>query len=150
MSFLCQMLSFLLTVNIHYFYILKLIKIKSLVTCKKSDMISGSLMLWFKLFDSSWNISGFRNLQKCYYWSDFFFFFFLKVSCSPQGLKVWVQDTSYLCSRAGQVLPVSIQMNGWIHDGNLLCPSCWDFCELCPPETDPPAINLTRALPLGE
>ncbi|KAK1343984.1 hypothetical protein QTO34_014542, partial [Cnephaeus nilssonii] len=39
-------------------------------------------------------------------------------------------------------------MNGWIHDGNLLCPSCWDFCELCPPETDPPAANLTRALPL--
>uniref|UniRef100_A0A9L0SP79 Leishmanolysin-like peptidase n=1 Tax=Equus caballus TaxID=9796 RepID=A0A9L0SP79_HORSE len=71
-----------------------------------------------------------------------------QVSCSPQGLKVWVQDTSYLCSRAGQVLPVSIQMNGWIHDGNLLCPSCWDFCELCPPETDPPATNLSRALPL--
>ncbi|EPY84655.1 leishmanolysin-like peptidase [Camelus ferus] len=72
-----------------------------------------------------------------------------QVSCSPQGLKVWVQDTSYLCSRAGQVLPVSIQMNGWIHDGNLLCPSCWDFCELCPPETDPPAANLTRTLPLA-
>ncbi|KAL4679186.1 hypothetical protein H8959_008836 [Pygathrix nigripes] len=72
-----------------------------------------------------------------------------QVSCSPQGLKVWVQDTSYLCSRAGQVLPISIQMNGWIHDGNLLCPSCWDFCELCPPETDPPATNLTRALPLA-
>ncbi|XP_062969374.1 leishmanolysin-like peptidase isoform X2 [Cynocephalus volans] len=71
-----------------------------------------------------------------------------QVSCSPQGLKVWVQDTSYLCSRAGQVLPVSIQMNGWIHGGNLLCPSCWDFCEPCPPETDPPAANLTRALPL--
>ncbi|XP_027442620.1 leishmanolysin-like peptidase isoform X5 [Callorhinus ursinus] len=71
-----------------------------------------------------------------------------QVSCSPQGLTVWVQNTSYLCSRAGQVLPVSIQMNGWIHDGNLLCPSCWDFCELCPPETDPPATNLTRALPL--
>nr|XP_035134226.2 leishmanolysin-like peptidase isoform X3 [Callithrix jacchus] len=71
-----------------------------------------------------------------------------QVSCSSQGLKVWVQDTSYLCSRAGQVLPVSIQMNGWIHDGNLLCPSCWDFCEVCPPETDPPAANLTRALPL--
>ncbi|XP_004373772.1 leishmanolysin-like peptidase [Trichechus manatus latirostris] len=71
-----------------------------------------------------------------------------QVSCSSQGLKVWVQNTSYLCSRAGQVLPVSIQMNGWIHGGNLLCPSCWDFCELCPPETDPPVSNLTRALPL--
>ncbi|EHA97814.1 Leishmanolysin-like peptidase, partial [Heterocephalus glaber] len=73
-----------------------------------------------------------------------------QISCSPQGLKVWVQDTAYPCSRAGQVLPVSIQMNGWIHGGNLLCPSCWDFCEQCPPETDPPAANLTQALPLGE
>ncbi|XP_040852626.1 leishmanolysin-like peptidase isoform X2 [Ochotona curzoniae] len=71
-----------------------------------------------------------------------------QVSCSPQGLKVWVQDTSYLCSRARQVLPVSIQMNGWIHNGDLLCPSCWDFCELCPPESDPPVANLTRVLPL--
>ncbi|XP_054982894.1 leishmanolysin-like peptidase isoform X4 [Sorex araneus] len=71
-----------------------------------------------------------------------------QVSCSLEGLKVWVQDTSYLCSRAGQVLPVSIQMNGWIYDGNLICPSCWDFCELCPPERDPPVANLTRALPL--
>ncbi|XP_006869439.1 PREDICTED: leishmanolysin-like peptidase isoform X2 [Chrysochloris asiatica] len=71
-----------------------------------------------------------------------------QVSCSTHGLKVWVQDTSYLCSKAGQVLPVSIQMNGWIHGGNLLCPSCWDFCERCPPETDPPVSNLTRALPL--
>lgn len=71
-----------------------------------------------------------------------------QISCSPQGLKVWVQDTAYPCSRAGQVLPVSIQMNGWIHGGNLLCPFCWDFCEQCPPETDPPAANLTRALPL--
>lgn len=71
-----------------------------------------------------------------------------QISCSPQGLKVWVQDTSHLCSRAGQVLHVRIQMNGWIHNGNLLCPSCWDFCEKCPPETDPPAANLTRVLPL--
>uniref|UniRef100_A0A5F8G2Q2 Leishmanolysin-like peptidase n=1 Tax=Monodelphis domestica TaxID=13616 RepID=A0A5F8G2Q2_MONDO len=71
-----------------------------------------------------------------------------QVSCSPQGLKVWVQNTTYLCSRAGQVLTVSTQINGWIHDGDLLCPACWDFCELCPPETDPPISNFTRALPL--
>ncbi|XP_051841446.1 LOW QUALITY PROTEIN: leishmanolysin-like peptidase [Antechinus flavipes] len=71
-----------------------------------------------------------------------------QVSCSPQGLKVWVQNTTYLCSRAGQVLPVSIQINGWIHGGDLLCPACWDFCEHCPPETDPPISNFTRALPL--
>ncbi|OWK00744.1 hypothetical protein Celaphus_00016678 [Cervus elaphus hippelaphus] len=70
-----------------------------------------------------------------------------QVSCSLQGLKVWVQDISYVCSWARQVLPVNIQMNGWIHHGNLLCPVCWDFCELCPPETDSPAANLTQALP---
>uniref|UniRef100_A0A7M4E4Q5 Leishmanolysin-like peptidase n=1 Tax=Crocodylus porosus TaxID=8502 RepID=A0A7M4E4Q5_CROPO len=67
-----------------------------------------------------------------------------QVSCSPQGLHVWVKDTPYLCSRSGQVLTVSIQMNGWVHVGNLICPACWDFCDSCPPERDPPAANLTK------
>ncbi|KFQ62474.1 Leishmanolysin-like peptidase, partial [Pelecanus crispus] len=71
-----------------------------------------------------------------------------QVSCSPQGLHVWVKDTAYLCSRSGQVLTVSIQMNGWIHVGNLICPACSDFCDSCPPERDPPASNLTRAAPI--
>uniref|UniRef100_A0A8C9F708 Leishmanolysin-like peptidase n=1 Tax=Pavo cristatus TaxID=9049 RepID=A0A8C9F708_PAVCR len=68
-----------------------------------------------------------------------------QVSCSPQGLHVWVKDTAYLCSRSGQVITVSIQMNGWVHVGNLICPACWDFCDSCPPERDPPALNLSRA-----
>ncbi|KAI6065149.1 Leishmanolysin-like peptidase [Aix galericulata] len=71
-----------------------------------------------------------------------------QVSCSPQGLHVWVKDTAYLCSRSGQVLTVSIQMNGWIHVGNLVCPACWDFCDSCPPERDPPASNLSRVAPI--
>uniref|UniRef100_A0A8D2PTQ2 Leishmanolysin-like peptidase n=1 Tax=Zosterops lateralis melanops TaxID=1220523 RepID=A0A8D2PTQ2_ZOSLA len=71
-----------------------------------------------------------------------------QVSCSPQGLHVWVKDTVYLCSRSGQVLTVSIQMNGWIHVGNLICPACSDFCDSCPPERDPPASNLTRTAPI--
>ncbi|KGL72344.1 Leishmanolysin-like peptidase, partial [Tinamus guttatus] len=71
-----------------------------------------------------------------------------QVSCSPQGLHVWVKDTAYLCSRSGQVLSVSIQMNGWVHVGNLVCPACWDFCDSCPPERDPPASNLTRVAPV--
>uniref|UniRef100_A0A8C5JU74 Leishmanolysin-like peptidase n=1 Tax=Junco hyemalis TaxID=40217 RepID=A0A8C5JU74_JUNHY len=71
-----------------------------------------------------------------------------QVSCSPQGLHVWVKDTVYLCSRSGQVLTVSIQMNGWVHVGNLICPACSDFCDSCPPERDPPASNLTRAAPI--
>ncbi|OXB73176.1 UNVERIFIED_CONTAM: hypothetical protein H355_007436 [Colinus virginianus] len=72
-----------------------------------------------------------------------------QVSCSPQGLHVWVKDTAYLCSRSGQVLTVSIQMNGWVHIGNLICPACSDFCDSCPPEKDPPALNLSRAAAVG-
>ncbi|XP_075466035.1 leishmanolysin-like peptidase isoform X2 [Ascaphus truei] len=71
-----------------------------------------------------------------------------RVSCSPGGLQVWVQDSPYLCSRAGQVLSVSTQVNGWLYGGSLVCPSCWDFCESCPPERDPPPGNRTKAAPL--
>ncbi|XP_028599784.2 leishmanolysin-like peptidase isoform X1 [Podarcis muralis] len=68
-----------------------------------------------------------------------------QVSCSPRGLTVWVKDESYLCSRSGQILTVNIQMNGWVHIGNLICPACSDFCDFCPPEQDPPPVaNLTR------
>ncbi|XP_038599514.1 leishmanolysin-like peptidase [Tachyglossus aculeatus] len=72
-----------------------------------------------------------------------------QVTCSPSGLDVWVQDSVYPCSRAGQVLPVSAQADGWVHGGSLLCPSCQDFCDRCPPERDPsPLINFTRTSPL--
>ena len=69
-----------------------------------------------------------------------------QVYCSPQGLKVRVQDILYLFSWVGQILPVNSQMNSWIHHVNLLCPFCWDFCELCSLETGSPAANLTQAL----
>ncbi|KAM4626891.1 leishmanolysin-like peptidase [Discoglossus pictus] len=71
-----------------------------------------------------------------------------QVSCSPDGLQVWVQDTPYLCTRAGHILSVSVQMKDWLYGGSLVCPSCWDFCESCPPERDPPPENRTRAKPL--
>ncbi|XP_003214925.1 leishmanolysin-like peptidase [Anolis carolinensis] len=69
-----------------------------------------------------------------------------QVSCSAHGLTVWVKDMAYLCSRSGQILPVNIQMNGWVHIGNLICPACLDFCDICPPEQDPPPpmANLTK------
>ncbi|XP_044294379.1 leishmanolysin-like peptidase isoform X2 [Varanus komodoensis] len=68
-----------------------------------------------------------------------------QVSCSPRGLTVWVKDMAYLCSHSGQILMVNIQMNGWVHIGNLICPACSDFCDFCPPEQEPPPIaNLTR------
>ncbi|XP_069472734.1 leishmanolysin-like peptidase isoform X2 [Ambystoma mexicanum] len=69
-----------------------------------------------------------------------------QVSCSSEGLKVWVQQTTYLCSHAGQVLAISIQLNGWVYGGSLICPSCWDFCESCPPERDPPHNNITKTM----
>ncbi|XP_030065551.1 leishmanolysin-like peptidase isoform X2 [Microcaecilia unicolor] len=71
-----------------------------------------------------------------------------QIFCSSQGLKVWFKDTTYLCSRAGQILAINIEMNNWVYTGNLICPACLDFCESCPPEHDPPPINKTRIRPI--
>ncbi|KAM4697940.1 leishmanolysin-like peptidase [Rhinophrynus dorsalis] len=71
-----------------------------------------------------------------------------QVSCSPDGLLVWVYDSPYLCTRSGLVLTINVQINGWHYDGKLVCPSCWDFCDSCPPERDPPPDNRTRVTPL--
>nr|XP_033801008.1 leishmanolysin-like peptidase isoform X2 [Geotrypetes seraphini] len=71
-----------------------------------------------------------------------------QISCSSQGLKIWFRATAYLCSRAGQILEISIEMNDWVYTGNLICPACLDFCESCPPERDPPSVNKTRVSPI--
>ncbi|XP_063788610.1 leishmanolysin-like peptidase [Pseudophryne corroboree] len=70
------------------------------------------------------------------------------VGCSPDGLHIWVEEYPYLCTRAGQVLTVSTQINGWFYEGNLICPPCSDFCDFCPPEREPPVDNRTRSTPL--
>ncbi|CAJ0924269.1 unnamed protein product [Ranitomeya imitator] len=71
-----------------------------------------------------------------------------QVGCTPEGLHIWLEDSAYLCSRAGQVLAVSTQVHGWYYEGRLVCPSCLDFCDVCPPEQDPPPDNWTRAAPV--
>ncbi|XP_033901225.1 leishmanolysin-like peptidase [Acipenser ruthenus] len=71
-----------------------------------------------------------------------------KISCSSQGLTVWIQDNAYLCSRAGQLLIINVEMSGWVYTGSLVCPSCFDFCRSCPPERDPPPFNKSRRIPI--
>ncbi|KAM9305743.1 LOW QUALITY PROTEIN: leishmanolysin-like peptidase [Gastrophryne carolinensis] len=65
-----------------------------------------------------------------------------QVSCSPGGLQVWVQDSAYLCARAGHILTVDALINDWFYE-DLVCPPL-DFCPFCPPERDPPPSNRTR------
>uniref|UniRef100_A0A674CX17 Leishmanolysin-like peptidase n=1 Tax=Salmo trutta TaxID=8032 RepID=A0A674CX17_SALTR len=55
-----------------------------------------------------------------------------KISCSTQGLTVWVEDTAYQCVRTGQLLSVSVRVNDWVYNGVLVCPACSDFCSACP------------------
>ncbi|XP_072903651.1 leishmanolysin-like peptidase isoform X2 [Hemitrygon akajei] len=67
-----------------------------------------------------------------------------RISCSTDGLIVWVSNKSFLCSRTGQVLSVNVKLNDWVYTGSLVCPSCSDFCTACPPERDPPLSNFTK------
>ncbi|KAI4790180.1 hypothetical protein KUCAC02_034793, partial [Chaenocephalus aceratus] len=69
-----------------------------------------------------------------------------KVLCSPSGLTVFVQDGSYLCLRAGQLLSVSVKLNDWVYNGQLICPACNDFCEHCPLQAPP--LNTSRSIPI--
>uniref|UniRef100_A0A8C1FVS1 Leishmanolysin-like peptidase n=1 Tax=Cyprinus carpio carpio TaxID=630221 RepID=A0A8C1FVS1_CYPCA len=68
-----------------------------------------------------------------------------KVSCTAQGLLVWVQNESYPCVRADQVINVSIGMNGWVYSGQLICPTCSDFCSVCPLPHEIPPQNTTKS-----
>lgn len=71
-----------------------------------------------------------------------------KVSCSSQGLTVFVQDRSFQCSRRGQLLSVSVRVNDWVYNGVLICPACTDFCDDCPLPHQLPPINTSRSNPI--
>uniref|UniRef100_A0A4W3JW35 Leishmanolysin-like peptidase n=1 Tax=Callorhinchus milii TaxID=7868 RepID=A0A4W3JW35_CALMI len=71
-----------------------------------------------------------------------------KISCSAEGLMIWITDQSYLCSQVGQVISVNVKMNDWVYTGKLVCPSCFNFCSSCPPEHDLPPRNKTRMIPI--
>uniref|UniRef100_A0A3Q4HH90 Leishmanolysin-like peptidase n=1 Tax=Neolamprologus brichardi TaxID=32507 RepID=A0A3Q4HH90_NEOBR len=71
-----------------------------------------------------------------------------KVSCSAQGLTVFVQDRSFLCVRKGQLLSVSVRVNEWVYNGVLICPACTDFCDDCPLPYHLPPINTSRSNPI--
>lgn len=72
-----------------------------------------------------------------------------QMSCSAEGLLVWVQDQSFLCVRAGQLLSVNVRMNEWVYSGQLICPTCSHFCSQCPLPHELPPINTTRSIRIG-
>lgn len=76
--------------------------------------------------------------------------FGLQVACSAQGLQVFVQDRSFLCVRSGQLLSVSVLLNGWVHNGILVCPACHDLCPDCPHPHLLPPLNTSRSSPIGQ
>uniref|UniRef100_A0A8C7I5N3 Leishmanolysin-like peptidase n=1 Tax=Oncorhynchus kisutch TaxID=8019 RepID=A0A8C7I5N3_ONCKI len=71
-----------------------------------------------------------------------------KISCSTQGLTVWVEDTAYQCMRTGQLLSVSVRVNDWVYNGVLVCPACSDFCSACPLPQQLPPLNTTKRIPI--
>uniref|UniRef100_A0A4W5L7N7 Leishmanolysin-like peptidase n=1 Tax=Hucho hucho TaxID=62062 RepID=A0A4W5L7N7_9TELE len=71
-----------------------------------------------------------------------------KISCSTQGLTVWVEDTAYQCVSTGQLLSVSVRVNDWVYNGVLVCPACSDFCSACPLPQQLPPLNTTKIIPI--
>ncbi|KAF3843766.1 hypothetical protein F7725_002615 [Dissostichus mawsoni] len=49
---------------------------------------------------------------------------------------------------AGQLLSVSVKLNDWVYNGQLICPACKDFCEHCPLQAPP--LNASRSIPIGQ
>ncbi|XP_064643669.1 leishmanolysin-like peptidase [Lineus longissimus] len=66
-------------------------------------------------------------------------------SCSDKGLSLIVEGREYPCYKEGQVLQIKAISMGYLHSGEIICPSCQEICKgdgmECPKEQDPP---LTR------
>ncbi|XP_052065057.1 leishmanolysin-like peptidase [Mytilus californianus] len=58
-----------------------------------------------------------------------------------QGLIIYANDRSYQCLKAGQKIHISYIAYQYLHDGDIICPSCTELCDMagfvCPPERGP-------------
>uniref|UniRef100_UPI00358E0BC2 leishmanolysin-like peptidase n=1 Tax=Myxine glutinosa TaxID=7769 RepID=UPI00358E0BC2 len=61
-----------------------------------------------------------------------------QVSCSPEGLAIWVGGHSYPCHYDGQRVAVKLGAGAASRNGSLVCPLCCAICSQCPSE---PNVN---------
>uniref|UniRef100_A0A8C4Q2H5 Leishmanolysin-like peptidase n=1 Tax=Eptatretus burgeri TaxID=7764 RepID=A0A8C4Q2H5_EPTBU len=61
-----------------------------------------------------------------------------QVSCSPEGLAIWLGGHSYPCHYDGQRVAVNLGTGAASRSGSLICPLCDAICSNCPSE---PNVN---------
>ncbi|XP_071451528.1 leishmanolysin-like peptidase [Hetaerina americana] len=52
-----------------------------------------------------------------------------QVFCSAGRLHIQVENRTFTCFYAGQVVVIQIWANEWLHKGNIICPPCKDVCQ---------------------
>ncbi|KAF3843774.1 hypothetical protein F7725_002623 [Dissostichus mawsoni] len=58
------------------------------------------------------------------------------------------QKSAFIMEQCTKKMTVSVKLNDWVYNGQLICPACKDFCEHCPLQAPP--LNASRSIPIGQ
>ena len=63
-------------------------------------------------------------------------------------LKILLENATLTCQKSGQAIDVALVKGEWLHEGNIVCPPCNQFCDDCSNSAAPlpPAPSAALAL----
>lgn len=51
--------------------------------------------------------------------------------CEDGMLKILLENATLTCQKSGQAIDVALVKGEWLHEGNIVCPPCNQFCDDC-------------------
>lgn len=97
--------------------------------------------------DRMWEERSCKHVRQWLHWGSGCY----RYKCYEGRLHIIVHNYTYTCFSPGQVLPIRIFANGWLHRGALVCPPCEEMCQeqlvnanescLAPPPTMPHVLS---------
>ncbi|XP_049813368.1 leishmanolysin-like peptidase [Schistocerca nitens] len=96
----------------------------------------------FEHTDQMWEERSCRQVRQWQHWGSGCY----QYLCRGGRLHILVSNYTYTCYHEKQELPIQINVDGWLHRGALVCPSCKELCEeqlkdigeYCKSESQPP------------
>lgn len=77
------------------------------------------------------NFAEKQNSRDCQYYSCFSFQGCYSSICEDGMLKIMIENATFTCHEAGQVIDISLAKDEWLHEGSIICPNCQLFCDDC-------------------
>ena len=83
-----------------------------------------------------WSERTCLQVRQWQHWGSGCYYF----DCFNGRIRIHVSNYTYICYKAGQIIPIRTFHRDWLHEGKIICPACSELCPAnqCPPDSEKP------------